>query len=188
MAHDLEAILLENLRECLAAYQRALLVAASMSATFLLFSLQIGRAAKSRVTLLNSEVSTQLAWLGVLAVFVVLGCYLVFLVNRLRTLASRLASLGLPMDAVLLSSSSATMVTASARILAVVGPSLLVLVGLIIEIIREGHGRTGEDRPWLGMIVLCALVVSPYLIAAYSMRTPLYATSSASTTRSNTAS
>jgi hypothetical protein len=170
MALDEDTILLENFRESLQLYQRALVWAMTAAAAFFLLTLSLGDPQPASISILYGRLSGPAAWVIAMGMFVVLG---ILAGSSLSNAEAALAKLRVGTEireAILLYPSLATTPNGFVRIGTVLLSPAVVMIGFGLELYRESDVSAPRGVAWgLGLLMWVMLVVAPYASIAYRL-------------------
>ena len=146
-------------------YQRAVVWSMTASAAFFLLALRLGNPNLPPITVLYGELSVPAAWAIALVLFFLLGGYALSAIRRAEALLLALNPGTDLREAILLSASLATTANRLYRVGTVLFCPLAVFLAFAIGLRRELAGQSLGETPWLwvGLLVLCVLVLSLYV-------------------------
>jgi len=177
MPTETDTTLAENLRECFKLYQQTIFWAISVSIVFFLFTPSMGT--NRRVPVGYVDVSIDIAWLGALLLFVIIGAYGRFILNRALDIIHALRPKDELVSALLRYPSLATSSNELFRVGSVLVCPMIVVAGLVVETLREVHDNPPAEHPWMGMIGAGVLLISPYGLIIERIWRPLGSRSTA---------
>ena len=172
MSISRETILLDNIKEALALYQRSLVWATTSALSGLLIAIGLREAAADRIPILTGTLSAPSAWAIAQALYLVFGALALSAIRRYHLALIALNPPSEILRAIRLYPSLATLPGRFFRLGSVLVPPLATIASWIIELVRE-HSRQASSPDlswWLGMVVLTILLLAPYSGILFSLR------------------
>jgi hypothetical protein len=181
MENLLQNILIENFRECLRIYERCVVWALAASFSFLLFTLRLLGAAPNqipttRIPVLFADLPLRVAWYIALGLYVLFGAFACLAIERAFVLIQKFSEEPKIAVALTLYPSVATQDARLIRLGAVLLPPIFALSAFALEMYREvGPSGSWLHQPWLGLLMLLALMLMPYGYLVYCAKDPIRA-------------
>src|SRR5262245_523033 len=164
MALSRDEILLDNIKEALALYQRSLMWATTAALSGGLITLTLEDPNAPSVALLTGVVSAPVAWAISQALYIVFGALAYSALNRYKRALDALNPSDDIFTAIQMCPSLATLPGRFFRLGSVWMPMLVTLASWAFELHRENHGWNMPDGgSWLGLVVLVGVLVVPYV-------------------------
>ena len=166
-----DAILLDNIKEALALYQRSLVWATTAALSGLLIAIRLRGPAPEPIPVLSGTLSAPVAWAIAQALYLVFGALAFSAIRRYQDTLTALNPSKDILQAIRLYPSLATLPGSFFRLGSVLVPPLATGASWTIELLREHAGSPPPDGAWwVGMLATAALLLSPYIGILVSLR------------------
>ncbi len=173
MPIERDAILLDNIKEALALYQRSLVWGTTAALSGLLIAIRLREPAPEPIPVLSGALSAPLAWAIAQALYVVFGALALSAIRRYKAALAALRPTPDILEAIRLYPSLATLPGRFFRLGSVLVPLLATGGSWAVELLREHSKSTSsaDDGPfWIGLLVTTLVLVSPYLAILVSLK------------------
>lgn len=166
-----DAILLDNIKEALALYQRSLVWATTAALSGFLIAIRLREASPEPIPILSGTLSAPIAWTIAQALYVVFGALAYSAIRRYQSALTALNPSEDILQAIRLYPSLATLPGRFFRLGSVLVPPTATGASWTIELLRE-HSRSpsSEWSWWLGMLFTALILLAPYLGILVSLR------------------
>jgi hypothetical protein len=167
-----DEILLDNIKEALALYQRSLVWATTAALSGLLIAIRLRGPTPEPVQILSSSLSAPVAWIIAQGLYVVFGGLAVSAIRRYELALAALNPSEEIYQAIRLYPSLATLPGRAFRLGSVWLPLAATVASWTIELLREGSTSTYSRDVywWLGMLLVALILLTPYLSILGSLR------------------
>jgi len=166
-----DAILLENIKEALALYQRSLVWATTAALSGLLIAIRLREPTPEPIPILSGTLSAPIAWAIAQALYLVFGALAYSAIRRYQSALTALNPAEDILNAIRLFPSLATLPGRFFRLGSVLVPPLATGASWTIELLREHSTSPSSDwSRWVGMLVTACLLLAPYLGILASLR------------------
>jgi hypothetical protein len=166
-----DAILLDNIKEALALYQRSLVWATTAALSGLLLAIRLREPTPEPIPVLSGSLSAPVAWAVAQALYLVFGALAFSAIRRYQLALAALNPSEDIFEAISLYPSLATLPGHFFRLGSVFIPPLATAASWTIELLREHSTSPPSDRNWwIGMFVVASILVAPYFGILASLR------------------
>lgn len=171
MAISKDAILLDNIKEALALYQRSLVWATTAALSGLLIAIRLREPTPEPIPVLSGTLSPPVAWAIAQALYLVFGALAFSAIRRYQLALTALNPSEEIFQAINLYPSLATLPGRFFRLGSVFVPPLATGASWTIELLREHSTAPAPDRSWwIGMLVTALILLAPYWGILASLR------------------
>ena len=172
MAISREDILLDNIKEALALYQRSLIWGTTAALSGGLLTLRLRDPSAPPVPVLTGVLSASVAWVVAQGLYILFGALAYASLKRYVLALEALAPSEEVLQAIQLYPSLATFPGRVFRLGSVLLPLIVTLVAWGFELQRENGGWLLRDASdWIGLVLLVLLLVTPYALILNLLKT-----------------
>ena len=167
-----DTILLDNIKEALALYQRSLVWATTSALSGLLIAIGLREVAADRIPILTGTLSAPTAWAIAQALYLLFGALALSAIRRYQLALVALNPPSEILQAIRLYPSLATLPGRFFRLGSVLVAPLATIASWTIELVREHSTQafSPDFSWWIGGLMLSILLLAPYAGILFSLR------------------